>query len=144
MTPRFTHRVTGILDHWRPPQILGCEITRQFPSDSIEKFVSALVDAQTDLYPHQFEMALFVFRSPPSKETFLSDEVGLSQIIELQERIFYPGRKNRYSRTIGSSAGSSDGQTQDYSLSWTRFAITQNFTPCPPLFLITGLPIRHL
>jgi Domain of unknown function (DUF4160) len=43
------------------------ELTKRCPSDSVEKFAGALVDAQVDLNPHQVEAALFAFRSPLSK-----------------------------------------------------------------------------
>ncbi len=39
------------------------ELTKRCPSDSIEKIVGALADAQVDLNPHQIEAALFAFRS---------------------------------------------------------------------------------
>lgn len=58
------------------------ELTKRLPSDSSEKFVGALVDAQVDLNPHQVEAALFAFRSPLSKGALLADEVGLGKTIE--------------------------------------------------------------
>ncbi len=58
------------------------ELTRRCPSDSVEKLVGALVDAQVDLNPHQVEAALFAFRSPLSKGAILADEVGLGKTIE--------------------------------------------------------------
>jgi hypothetical protein len=42
------------------------ELKRRYPSDSVEKLASALVDAQVDLNPHQVDAALFAFRSPLS------------------------------------------------------------------------------
>lgn len=58
------------------------ELTKRLPSDSNEKLVGALVDAQVDLNPHQVEAALFAFRSPLSKGALLADEVGLGKTIE--------------------------------------------------------------
>lgn len=58
------------------------ELTKRVSSDSLEKFASALVDAQVDLNPHQVEAALFAFKSPLSKGALLADEVGLGKTIE--------------------------------------------------------------
>ncbi|MBP3954392.1 DEAD/DEAH box helicase family protein [Gemmata sp. G18] len=58
------------------------ELTKRCPSDSIEKFAGALVDAQVKLHPHQVEAALFAFRSPLSRGAMLADEVGLGKTIE--------------------------------------------------------------
>jgi len=58
------------------------ELTRRFPPDSVDKFASALVDAQVDLNPHQVDAALFAFQSPLSKGALLADEVGLGKTIE--------------------------------------------------------------
>jgi SNF2 family DNA or RNA helicase len=58
------------------------ELTRRYPSDSVEKFAAALADAQVDLNPHQVDAALFAFRSPLSKGALLADEVGLGKTIE--------------------------------------------------------------
>ena len=58
------------------------DLTRRCPSDSVEKLVSALSDAQVDLNPHQIEAALFAFRSPFSRGAILADEVGLGKTIE--------------------------------------------------------------
>jgi superfamily II DNA or RNA helicase len=58
------------------------ELTRRCASDSIQKLVSVLADAQIDLNPHQVEAALFAFRSPFSKGAILADEVGLGKTIE--------------------------------------------------------------
>ena len=58
------------------------ELTKQSPSDSIQKLAATLVDAQVDLNPHQVEAALFAFRSPLSKGAILADEVGLGKTIE--------------------------------------------------------------
>ncbi len=58
------------------------ELTKRVTSNSVEKFASALVDAQVDLNPHQVEAALFAFRSPLSKGAILADEVGLGKTIE--------------------------------------------------------------
>jgi hypothetical protein len=46
------------------------ELTKRSGSDSVEKFASALADAQVDLNPHQIDAALFAFRSPFSKWRF--------------------------------------------------------------------------
>lgn len=43
------------------------ELTKRCASDSVEKLVSVLADAQVDLNPHQVEAALFAFRSPISR-----------------------------------------------------------------------------
>ena len=53
------------------------ELTKRCASDSVEKLVPVLADAQVDLNPHQVEAALFAFRSPFSKGTILANEVGL-------------------------------------------------------------------
>ncbi len=58
------------------------ELTRRWPTDSVEKFAAALVDARVHLNPHQVEAALFAFRSPLSKGALLADEVGLGKTIE--------------------------------------------------------------
>ena len=39
------------------------ELTRRYPSDSLEKLASAVAGAQVDLNPHQVDAALFAFRS---------------------------------------------------------------------------------
>jgi len=61
---------------------LAYELTRRCASDSVEKLVPVLADAQVDLNPHQIEAALFAFRSPFSKGAVLADEVGLGKTIE--------------------------------------------------------------
>lgn len=58
------------------------ELTKRCSSDSVEKLVSVLADAQVDLNPHQVEAALFVFRNPFSRGAILADEVGLGKTIE--------------------------------------------------------------
>ncbi len=58
------------------------ELTKNSPSDSIQKLVASLMDAQVDLNPHQVEAALFAFRSPLSTGAILADEVGLGKTIE--------------------------------------------------------------
>lgn len=58
------------------------ELTKRCPSDSIEKLMGALADAQVALNPHQIEAALFAFRSPLSRGAILADEVGLGKTIE--------------------------------------------------------------
>lgn len=63
-------------------QYLAYELTRRFPSDSIEKLTSAVAGAQVDLNPHQVDAALFAFRSPLSRGALLADEVGLGKTIE--------------------------------------------------------------
>jgi hypothetical protein len=42
------------------------ELTKRNSSDSIQKLVTSLMDAQVDLNPHEIEAALFAFRSPLS------------------------------------------------------------------------------
>ena len=58
------------------------ELTRRCSSDSVEKLVSVLADAQVDLNPHQVEAALFAFHNPFSRGAILADEVGLGKTIE--------------------------------------------------------------
>lgn len=58
------------------------QLLQRHPSDSIDRFAGALVDAQVDLNPHQVEAALFAFQSPFSKGAVLADEVGLGKTIE--------------------------------------------------------------
>src|SRR6184192_522228 len=58
------------------------ELTRRFPSDSLEKLAGAVASAQVDLNPHQVDAALFAFKSPLSKGALLADEVGLGKTIE--------------------------------------------------------------
>jgi SNF2 family DNA or RNA helicase len=58
------------------------ELTKKSSSDSIQKLVASLMDAQVDLNPHQVEAALFAFRTPLSKGAILADEVGLGKTIE--------------------------------------------------------------
>jgi ERCC4-related helicase len=58
------------------------ELTKRYPSDSVEKFAGAVASAQVDLNPHQVDAALFAFRSPLSKGAVLADEVGLGKTIE--------------------------------------------------------------
>jgi len=58
------------------------ELTRRCASDSVEKLIAVLADAQVDLNPHQVEAALFAFRNPFSKGAILADEVGLGKTIE--------------------------------------------------------------
>jgi len=57
------------------------ELTKKCPSDSIQKLMVSLADAQVDLNPHQVDAALFAFRSPFSKGVILADEVGLGKTI---------------------------------------------------------------
>ncbi len=58
------------------------ELTKKCPSDSIQKLMVSLADAQVDLNPHQVDAALFAFCSPFSKGVILADEVGLGKTIE--------------------------------------------------------------
>lgn len=60
------------------------EITKQSPSNTVDKFAATLanVQATVDLNPHQIDAALFAFRSPLSKGAILADEVGLGKTIE--------------------------------------------------------------
>ena len=58
------------------------ELTRRFSSETIEKFVKTLSEAQVQLNPHQIDAALFAFKSPLSKGAILADEVGLGKTIE--------------------------------------------------------------
>lgn len=58
------------------------ELTKRCPSDSIQKLMVSLADAQVDLNPHQVDAALFAFRSPFSQGVILADEVGLGKTIE--------------------------------------------------------------
>lgn len=58
------------------------ELTKRCPSDSIQKLMISLADAQVDLNPHQVDAALFAFRSPFSRGVLLADEVGLGKTIE--------------------------------------------------------------
>lgn len=63
-------------------QYLAYQLTRQLPSDSVEKFSEVLLDAKVELNPHQVEAALFAFKSPLSGGAILADEVGLGKTIE--------------------------------------------------------------
>jgi len=67
------------------------ELTRRYPSDSVEKFAGAVASAQVDLNPHQVDAALFAFRSPLSKGAVLADEVGLGKTIEAGLNGFFRG-----------------------------------------------------
>jgi ERCC4-related helicase len=58
------------------------ELTRQLPSNDLDKLTASLQDAQVDLNPHQVEAALFAFKSPLSNGAILADEVGLGKTIE--------------------------------------------------------------
>jgi len=61
---------------------IAYELTRQAPSDSLDKLAAAVSGAQVDLNPHQVDAALFAFKSPLSKGALLADEVGLGKTIE--------------------------------------------------------------
>ena len=82
----FLHGEKGVLRYQMMTpyhaKYFAYELTKRCPSDSMEKFASALVDARVDLNPHQIEAALFAFRSPLSKGALLADEVGLGKTIE--------------------------------------------------------------
>lgn len=58
------------------------ELTKRYSSETIEKFVGTLSEAQVQLNPHQIDAALFAFKSPLSKGAILADEVGLGKTIE--------------------------------------------------------------
>src|ERR1035441_10175259 len=58
------------------------ELSRRYPSDSLEKLAGAVASAQVDLNPHQVDAALFAFKSPLSKGALIADEVGLGKTIE--------------------------------------------------------------
>jgi adenine-specific DNA-methyltransferase len=61
---------------------IAYELTRRYPSNSLERLAGAVASAQVDLNPHQVEAALFSFNSPLSKGAILADEVGLGKTIE--------------------------------------------------------------
>ncbi|MDZ4818450.1 MAG: SNF2-related protein [Planctomycetota bacterium] len=63
-------------------KLFASELTRQCPSDSVEKLTAVLSDAQVDLNPHQIDAALFAFANPLSRGAILADEVGLGKTIE--------------------------------------------------------------
>ncbi|MBL0018622.1 MAG: hypothetical protein IPP17_19845 [Bacteroidetes bacterium] len=58
------------------------ELTKRSASDSMQKLVSTLVDAQVDLNPHQMVAELFAFRLQLSMAATLADEFGLAKKIE--------------------------------------------------------------
>ncbi len=58
------------------------DLTKRCSSETIEKFVRTLSEAQVQLNPHQIDAALFAFKSPLSKGAILADEVGLGKTIE--------------------------------------------------------------
>ncbi len=58
------------------------ELTKRCASETVEKFVQTLSEAQVQLNPHQIDAALFAFRSPLSKGAILADEVGLGKTID--------------------------------------------------------------
>ncbi len=58
------------------------DLTKRFPSSSMEKLAGAVASAQVDLNPHQVDAALFAFHSPLSRGALLADEVGLGKTIE--------------------------------------------------------------
>ena len=70
----------GITDY--QAKYFAYELTKRCSSNSIEKFIRTLADAQVEPKPHQIDAALFVFRSPLSKGAILADEVGLGKTIE--------------------------------------------------------------
>lgn len=61
---------------------LSYDLTKRCSSETVEKFVKTLSEAQVQLNPHQIDAALFAFRSPLSKGAILADEVGLGKTIE--------------------------------------------------------------
>ena len=61
---------------------LSYDLTKRCSSETVEKFVQTLSEAQVQLNPHQIDAALFAFRSPLSKGAILADEVGLGKTIE--------------------------------------------------------------
>ena len=63
-------------------QYFACQLTRKWASDRVEKLSQSLFNATVDLNPHQFDAALFAFRSPLSRGAILADEVGLGKTIE--------------------------------------------------------------
>lgn len=58
------------------------ELNKRCSSESVEKFVRTLSEAQVQLNPHQVDAALFAFKSPLSRGAILADEVGLGKTIE--------------------------------------------------------------
>lgn len=58
------------------------ELTKRWPSDSVERLARIVAGAQVDLNPHQVDAALFAFSSPLSQGALLADEVGLGKTIE--------------------------------------------------------------
>lgn len=61
---------------------ISYDLTKRYSSETVEKFVQTLSEAQVQLNPHQVDAALFAFRSPLSKGAILADEVGLGKTIE--------------------------------------------------------------
>lgn len=61
---------------------ISYDLTKRCSSETVEKFVQTLSEAQVQLNPHQVDAALFAFRSPLSKGAILADEVGLGKTIE--------------------------------------------------------------
>lgn len=53
-------------------RLFAHELQKRCASDSIEKLVAVLADAQIDLNPHQIEAALFAFQSPFSRGAILA------------------------------------------------------------------------
>ena len=58
------------------------ELNKRCSSESVEKFVRTLSEAQVQLNPHQVDAALFAFKSPLSRGAILADEVGLGKTIQ--------------------------------------------------------------
>ena len=66
------------------------ELTKRYPSDSIQKLAAILSDARVDLNPHQVDAALFAFRSPLSKGAILADEAHrLRNVYKPDNKIAY-------------------------------------------------------
>ncbi|QDS97044.1 RNA polymerase-associated protein RapA [Adhaeretor mobilis] len=64
-------------------KLIASELTRQCPSDSVQKLTAVLSDAQVDLNPYQVgAAALFAFSTPLTYGAILADEVGFGKTIE--------------------------------------------------------------
>jgi hypothetical protein len=72
---------TQMITHYHA-KYFAYELTKQCPSDSIEKLAGAMASAQVDLNPHQVDAALFAFNSPLSRGALLAVEVGLGKTID--------------------------------------------------------------
>jgi hypothetical protein len=77
------------------------ELTKRYPSDSVEKLAGAVASAQVDLNPHQVEAALFAFRSPGIYALYDGDElyyVGKSG--ELRKRVRHHLRDRQFGERL--------------------------------------------